>query len=114
VKGKGAERMTIRGKIRRHNIIPSALLMSAAVAAGLGLSPATAHAAQTMSAVGSGWAVQQAQAIQNAEADAYGNLYDAAGYQPCTNVTYTILQDYQVPGAPYGFGVEAEATGTCP
>jgi hypothetical protein len=84
--------MTIRGKIRRHNIIPSALLMSAAVAAGLGLSPATAHAAQTMSAVGSGWAVQQAQAIQNAEADAYGNLYDAAGYQPCTNVTRALAR----------------------
>jgi hypothetical protein len=106
--------MTMRAHIRRHKLIPSALLMSAAVAAGLGISPATAHATQTLSANGSAWASDVNTAIHDAQLNAYGNLYDEAGFQPCTNVTYIYLSSYAVPGPPYGYQYTYEATGACP
>lgn len=100
---------------RRRALIRRSALMSAVAAMGLAISPVAAHATETLSATGNGWAVDQATAYANAKADAYGNLWELAYSrgETCTNVTYTTVFYYPVPGAPYGYAIQERATGTC-
>jgi len=90
-------------------------MVSAVAALGLAVSPVAAHAAETLSATGNGWATDQSTALANAKADAYGNLWELADSrgETCSNVTYTTVYVYQIPGPPYGFAYEERATGTC-
>ena len=87
----------------------------AIAAAGLVFSPVAAHATGTLSATGQAWAANSSTALANAEADAYGNLYEQARSlgETCVNVTYTTIGYYMPDGAPYGYWYEEQATGTC-
>jgi hypothetical protein len=107
--------MTLRTPIRPRALLRRAAVLSVLAAAAAALSPTAAHAAETLSATGSGWAVDANTALANAQADAYGNLWEAAYArgETCTGVTYTTLATYRIPGPPYGFAYEEQATGTC-
>ncbi|MBS2965450.1 hypothetical protein KGA66_20530 [Actinocrinis puniceicyclus] len=107
--------MTLRTSFRSQALIRRATALSVVAALGWTLSPVSAHASETLSATGNGWAVDASTALANAEADAYGNLYELAlsRGESCTNVTYTTIGYYQIPGAPYGFAYQERATGTC-
>jgi len=100
---------------RRRALIRRTAIASAVAALGLAISPVAAHATETLSATGNGWAVDQSTALANAKADAYGNLWELANSrgETCTNVTYTTVYVYQVPGPPYGFAYQERATGSC-
>jgi hypothetical protein len=107
--------MTLRRPARRRSFARRAAAASAVAVLGLAMSPVAAHATETLSATGQAWAAQSGTALANAEADAYGNLWELARSrgETCTNVTYTTIGYYQIPGAPYGFAYEEQATGTC-
>jgi hypothetical protein len=83
--------MPAGGVVRGRGLVLRVAAVSAVVAAGLALSPVAAFATETLSATGSGWAVDQGTALASAKADAYGDLWDLAASRggTCANVTYT-------------------------
>jgi hypothetical protein len=90
--------------------------VSAAGLLAVALSPAAAHASATMSASATGiWGATDGAARANAEADAYGNLYEAAqarGYSTCIDITYSDTLVYVVPSGG-GDVYDSTATGLC-
>ena len=90
--------------------------VSGAAALAFALAPAAAHASATMSATATAvWGATDGAARANAEADAFGNLWQAAqaqGYSTCINVTYTDTLTYIVPSGG-GYVYNSTATGLC-
>ena len=107
--------MALHGTAWRNPFIRRVPIVAGVAALGLALSPVAAHATETLSATGSAWAIQTYVAYEDAVAGANGalsNLAQSRG-ETCTDVTDTVIGYYAVPGAPYGFWYEVQATGTC-
>ncbi|MBE3009066.1 hypothetical protein IL992_07650 [Microbispora sp. NEAU-D428] len=101
-------------KSRRISFAGRLVTLVALVAAGIGLSPAAAHADTWRTATGSAWGQTQATASAAAQTNARTALANLAAQlgEVCTNVTSSATLVYVVPSGG-GYQYSGTATGLC-
>lgn len=102
------------GRSRRGSLAGRLLMLVALVAAGIGLSPAAAHADTWRTATGSAWGQTQASASAAAQTSARTALTQTAAQlgEVCTDVTSSATLAYTVPSGG-GYVYNGTATGLC-